>query len=232
MKTAVLAPLETTWEAWVLGGGAAASFERADLPLDVEIGPGEDDFLLRQALAHPEHNWLGIEYSRKRVHRYVRKVLHEAGPLGNLRLIWRPAADLVRPFLAPARVQGYTVLFPDPWPKKHHHRYRLLDRPFLEDVGESLVEGGTLRLLTDHLDYAEAIAEAAAGVESLEPALPAPGFETVCEGTLPTVFEARWRAQGKEIHHLVLRRKGVRRGQTRPNPIGPSDPAHEKDPAS
>ena len=53
----------------MLGGGLLHAFEDPSLPLEVEIGPGDDDFLLEQAAAHPHRNWLGIEYSRKRVRR-------------------------------------------------------------------------------------------------------------------------------------------------------------------
>ena len=64
MKTGPFRPFETTWEDWVLGGGLLRAFEDPALPLEVEIGPGDDDFLLEQAEAHPDRNWLGIEYSR------------------------------------------------------------------------------------------------------------------------------------------------------------------------
>lgn len=199
-------PLETTWEAWTLGGGPAAAFERPDQPLEVEIGPGEDEFLLDQALSHPDRNWLGIEYSRKRVHRYVRKTLQRAGPIGNLRLIWRPASDVVRPFLTPDRVRAYHVYFPDPWPKKHHHRYRLLTPSFFGDLRDSLVRGGRVHLLTDHEDYVLEIVEAAAGVAGLRDAIGDGGYEVIPAGERPTVFERRWRAEGLAIYRVELLR--------------------------
>ena len=206
MKTEVRRPFETTWEDWVLGGGAPASFADPSLPLEVEIGPGDDDFLILCAERYPDRNWLGIEYSRKRVHRYARRIQGRLGEVGNLRLIWRPAGDLVRPFLSPARVDTYHVYFPDPWPKKHHHRYRLLHAGFLADVAESLVPGGRFLLLTDHAEYAAEVVEEAGRVDGLVNACPAPGYELVEAGDRRTPFEERWRERGLAIHRIELNR--------------------------
>ena len=152
---APLRPLETLWDDWVSGQGVAQAFGDPTLPLEVEVGPGEDDFLLECAVAQPERNWLGIEYSSKRVSRYVRRVLALAGPLKNLRLVWRPAADVIGPFLSPGKVAGYHVHFPDPWPKKHHARYRLMEPDFVHALAMSLAPGGTLDVVTDSRDYLE-----------------------------------------------------------------------------
>ena len=191
----IFRPYETTWEDWALRGGVEASFADRTLPLEVEIGPGEDDFLLESALADPGRNWLGIEYSHKRVARYVRRVERTAPGLGNLRLAWRPARDVVAPFLTPARVRAYHVHFPDPWPKKHHGRYRLLQPEFLRDLEASLVAGGTVHVATDHLAYVEEmlLAFAETGLRRVESAP---------RDRRPTPFETRWRAMGRAIHRL------------------------------
>lgn len=207
MKSGPFRPLETTWEDWVLGGGLLRAFEDPALPLEVEIGPGDDDFLLEQAEARPDHNWLGIEYSRKRVRRAVRRIERRLGTPGNLRLAWRPAADVVGRFLTPAKVHRVHVYFPDPWPKKHHHRYRLLSPEFLADLRDSLEPGGELRFCTDHLDYAQETLDAFASVGGWENLLPEPGFEILQPTGRLTVFEKRWRDEGRTIHRLLLRRR-------------------------
>ena len=202
MRTDVLRPLETTWEDWRLGGGLRQAFADPALPLEVEIGPGDDDFLLESALAHPGHNWLGIEYSRKRIRRYVRRVVDRAGELANLRLAWRPASDVVGPFLSPDVVRTYHVYFPDPWPKKHHHRYRLVNPAFLSELGSSLEPGGVVKIATDHRDYVEEILESFGEVEGFENAIGGAGYEIVSEAERTTAFERRWRAEGLPIHRL------------------------------
>ncbi len=199
-------PLETTWEDWVLGGGVRAAFDDPTLPLHVEIGPGDDDFLLECAVDDPSRNWLGIEYSRKRVRRYARKVRERAGELPNLRLIWRPAADVVGPFLTPERVETYHVYFPDPWPKAHHARYRMMDEAMIVSLRESLVHGGSIRVATDSAKYARQMLETLEAVDGLSNALPPPGFRVLESGDRMTVFEERWRAEGREILSLHFQR--------------------------
>jgi tRNA (guanine-N7-)-methyltransferase len=205
-RRAPLRPYETTWEDWLLGGGAAAQFGDPSLPLEVEIGPGDDEFLLESALGSPGCNWLGIEYSRKRVRRQVRRVQASGRPLANLRFIWRPAADLVGPFLTPERVASFHVYFPDPWPKAHHARYRLLHPGFVQHLRDGLRRGGTLDVATDDEDYAREIAAGCATVAGLR-AVPAdrPGGVAVDR---PTLFEERWRALGRTIHLLRYRKEG------------------------
>jgi tRNA (guanine-N7-)-methyltransferase len=201
-----LRPLETLWEDWLEGRGVAAAFADPRLPLEVEIGPGEDDFLLEAALARPDRNWLGIEYSSKRIARYVRRVLARAGPLPNLRLVWRPAADVIGPFLTPARVAGYHVHFPDPWPKKHHARYRLMGPEFVADLAASLAPGGELEVATDSRDYLEEMLAVLGGEPRLANRLPAPGWRQPPAGDRATVFERRWREEGRQIHALSFLR--------------------------
>lgn len=201
-----LRPLETLWEDWLGGRGVASAFADPSLPLEVEIGPGEDDYLLEAALARPDRNWLGIEYSSKRVHRYVRRVRERAGPLPNLRLVWRPAADVVGPFLTPGRVAGYHVHFPDPWPKKHHARYRLMGPDVVGALAASLAPGGTLDVVTDSRDYLEEMLVALAAEPRLTNLLPAPGWREPPAGDRATVFERRWRDAGRSIHALAFRR--------------------------
>lgn len=206
MKPCVFRPHETTWEDWVLGGGLLRAFEDPSLPLEVEIGPGDDDFLLEQAEAHRDRNWLGVEYSRKRVRRTVRRIERRLGTPGNLRLVWRPAADVVGRFLTPGKVSRYHVYFPDPWPKKHHQRYRLLSPEFLTDLRDSLEVGGEVRFCTDHLEYGQETLEAFGGIDGWENRLPEPGYEILAPGDRLTVFEKRWRDAGRTIHRLSFRR--------------------------
>lgn len=196
-------PLEITWEDCLLGGGVVAQFADPGLPLHVEIGPGDDTFLMDSAAAEPDKNWLGLEYSRKRVRRYVRRVERELGHSGNLRLLWRPASDVVGPFLTPEVVSGYHIYFPDPWPKAHHARYRLMAPAFAASLRDSLVPGGALRMATDSIAYAEEIVASVAEVDGLVNVFGSPGYEPRDVGEHITAFERRWRDAGRHI--LALR---------------------------
>ncbi len=205
-RLAPLRPHETTWEDWLLGGGAGARFEDPKLPLEVEIGCGDDDFLRESAGARPDRNWLGIEYSRKRVQRTIRRIERHGRPLPNLRIIWRPAADLVGPFLTPEVVHAFHIYFPDPWPKAHHARYRLITPAFVTTLREALAPPGRIDIATDSADYTEEIRAAfaaAGGMRAVPDARPGEGGVA---GSRPTVFEERWRAMGRTIHFLRFQR--------------------------
>lgn len=209
-------PYETTWEDWLLGGGAGGQFHDPTLPLEVEIGPGEDDHLYDSAVAHPEHNWIGIEYSSRRVRKYVRKIERRGVTLPNLRMIWRPAPDLVGPFLSPGVVDTYHIYFPDPWPKAHHERYRLLTPKFATALAESLVPHGRIDLATDSSAYAEqaeaAFSEVAGlGREEIEGYAIERSHQASGRAAPPrrlTVFEERWRSLGRRISFLRFRKEG------------------------
>ena len=205
----VLAPYEVTWEPLLLEG-IHAQFHNPHAPLEVEIGPGDDGFLARRATQVPERNWLGIEYSHKRVRRYVRRLerLDVAGASHwkNVRLVWRPARDVIAEFLSPAQVDTYHIYFPDPWPKAHHARYRLLQPAFLHDVGESLAPDGRVFIATDSHRYAEGVLEAVASVPTLENLVPSRGIARRPLGDHMTAFEAQWREMGRSIFALELGR--------------------------
>lgn len=206
-KLSPLRPYETTWEDWLLGGGAAAQFEDPGKPLEIEIGPGDDEFLYDSAVAHPESNWLGIEYSRKRIRRYVRKIERRGVPLPNLRLIWRPARDLIGPFLSPGKVTTFHIYFPDPWPKAHHARYRLITPELVSALHGSLVAHGRVDLATDSTEYAEEMREAFDAVGGWQAEDVRVDFEArAAEGRI-TVFEERWRALGRSIQFLRYRKE-------------------------
>lgn len=210
-RPAPLRPYETTWEEWLLGGGASARFADPSLPLQVEIGCGDDDFLFESAKAHADHNWLGIEYSRKRVRRTIRRIERTLGPgadpMPNLRMIWRPAADLVGPFLTPGRVQAFHIYFPDPWPKAHHARFRLMTPEFVTSLREAMTAGGTLDFATDSDEYiveTDEVVGQVGGLVRVPDARPGPGGVA---GDRPTVFEERWRAMGRTIHFHRYRKE-------------------------
>ena len=113
-----------------------------------------------------------------------------------------PAADLVEPFLSPARVARYHVHFPDPWPKKHHARYRLVEPTFARALAASVAPGGAIVLATDSPEYAVEIHAAFSVLPELRSAHPDPGWIKTAKGARATVFEERWRAMGREINAL------------------------------
>ncbi len=124
-------------------------------PIHIEIGSGKGTFLLNQAKSIPGDNFLGIEWARK----YYRYAVDRIGRWGltNVRIIRTDAAVFIRDFVPDNCVDCFHIYFPDPWPKKRHHKRRFLCQENLEHLIRCLKNGGKLQIATDHADYFEQI---------------------------------------------------------------------------
>jgi tRNA (guanine-N7-)-methyltransferase len=127
----------------------------------LEIGFGDGEALIDQAVANPTLDYLGIEvYSPGIGH----CLLHaEARNVTNLRLICHDAVEVLTYQIADGAFRRINLYFPDPWPKKRHHKRRLLQPDFLELAASKLHPGGALHIATDWQNYAEYIDEVIAG---------------------------------------------------------------------
>jgi len=124
-------------------------------PVHIEIGTGKGTFLLNQAGAQPGDNFLGIEWARK----YYRYAVDRIGRWGltNVRIIRTDAATFLADFIPDNSVECFHIYFPDPWPKKRHHKRRFICPANLEHLLRCLKTGGQLKIATDHTDYFEQI---------------------------------------------------------------------------
>ena len=169
---------------------------RRKAPLHVDLGCGDGCFLCALAQRLPDKNFLGIERLSGRVRSSERK----AASLDNVRLLQIESFYAVRYLLPAESVETFYLLFPDPWPKRRHHRRRIFSRDFLDSVAAALKENGLLHVATDQLEY----------FQQIEPLSRAhPQFEIVDfdDAVLPlTKFERRFREQGLPIYQLTLRR--------------------------
>jgi tRNA (guanine-N7-)-methyltransferase len=175
-----------------------------DAPRTLEIGFGNGENLAALAAAHPEHDYLGVEVHRPGIGRLLR-TLEERG-LGNVRVLCQDAVELLGERIAPASLHEILILFPDPWPKKRHHKRRLVQPPFVACAARALETGGLLHLATDWQPYALemlAVLNAADGLANLAPDggfLPRPAQRT------PTRFEVRGTRLGHGVWELGFRR--------------------------
>ena len=131
----------------------------------LEIGFGNGETLVAQAAADPARDFIGVEVHRPGVGHCL--LAAEAAGLRNLRVIVHDAVEVLREQVPAGSLQRVNVYFPDPWPKKRHHKRRLLQSPFLELLATRLATGGTLRLATDWQNYAEHIDEVLAAAPAL-----------------------------------------------------------------
>lgn len=117
-------------------------------PLEVEIGSGKGTFLLETAKANPEINYLGIEWARE-FYLYTSDRVRRAG-LTNVRTLRADAAEFFRWRCPSGLAHAVHLYFSDPWPKRKHHKNRVVQHRFLAEVWRVLIAAGELRIVTDH----------------------------------------------------------------------------------
>lgn len=190
---------------------AAEIFGR-DAPLIVEIGSGSGDCVVAAAAAHPETDFICVEVWSPGVAQTIAKAAR--AQLSNLRIVQADAAGLVASALPEASVEELWVFFPDPWPKKKHHKRRLVEPHFAQTVARVLRPGGVWRLGTDWEDYAFAMRE----VLRAEPAFEDAGsgdaageggvdFTARFEGRVMTRFERKGLDVGHTVYDIAVRRR-------------------------
>jgi tRNA (guanine-N7-)-methyltransferase len=135
----------------------------------LEIGFGDGEALIDQAVANPTLDYLGIEVYNPGIGHCL---LHaEARNVTNLRLICHDAIEVLQLQVGDSALHRINVYFPDPWPKKRHHKRRLLQPDFLELAASRLAEHGSLHVATDWQDYAGHIDAAVAACPSFSVAV-------------------------------------------------------------
>ena len=182
---------------------ALAAFGR-EAPRTLEIGFGNGENLLALAAADPGRDFLGIEVHRPGVGRVLLGL--EARALTNVRIICHDAVEVLGQQIAPQWLQEILILFPDPWPKKRHHKRRLIQRPFAELLASRLVPGGVLRLATDWQPYALQMLETLSVVPGLRNLAADGAFVARPAERAPTRFERRGERLGHEVWDLAFRR--------------------------
>jgi tRNA (guanine-N7-)-methyltransferase len=122
-------------------------------PVIIEIGFGMGIATAMIAQAMPAYNYLGIEVHRPGIGRLLWEIEHRA--LTNVRFIEYDAVEVLECMVPDHSVRGFHIFFPDPWPKKRHHKRRLMTRPFTNLLATKLAVSGYLYMVTDWVDYAE-----------------------------------------------------------------------------
>jgi tRNA (guanine-N7-)-methyltransferase len=169
-----------------------------DAPLVLEIGSGMGETTAAIAKAHPEIDFLAVEVHGPGVGSLLNRIA--ADGLENLRVIRHDASEVLEKMIADGALAGLHLFFPDPWPKKRHHKRRLLQPAFAALAARKLAEGGIFHAATDWPDYAEQMQAVLADEPLLVPAK---------EGLVArptTKFEARGQRLGHAIRDLYFRR--------------------------
>jgi tRNA (guanine-N7-)-methyltransferase len=168
-------------------------------PLVVEVGSGVGESLVALAASRPSYDVLAFEVWRPGVAGALWRL--EAAGVDNVRLISVDAVWSMRHLFAPGSIAELWTFFPDPWPKKRHHKRRLVQPAFAHDAATALTDGGRWRLATDWAEYADAMRT----VLDAEPLLNG-GVSERWEERPVTRFEGRGLDEGRPVTDLTYRR--------------------------
>ncbi len=174
-------------------------------PRILEIGFGNGGNLAALAQAHPERDYLGVEVHRAGIGRLLLSV--ETAALTNVRLICHDAVEVLAEQVPADSLDEIVILFPDPWPKKRHHKRRLIQPSFVDLAASRLKRHGTLRLATDWEPYAQQMLEVLAACPILENLAADHAFADRSAERVPTRFEQRGTRLGHGVRDLTFRRR-------------------------
>jgi len=171
----------------------------------LEIGIGDGETLLAVAALHPERDFLGVEVHRPGLGHCLLGI--ESGGLTNVRLIAHDAVEVLERQLPDASLDEVLLYFPDPWPKKRHHKRRIVQPAFAELLATRLKPGGSFRLATDWAPYAEHMLEVLRASPSFSNASATGDYVPRPTSRPLTKFERRGERLGHEVFDLEFRRK-------------------------
>lgn len=201
--------VEQLWPRYGVALADAASFDitaffEQQAPLILEIGFGMGGSLAAMAAANPELNYLGVEVHRPGVGRLMRFL--DEQQINNVRVVNDDAMKLLTEYLPDESLSGFQLFFPDPWPKKKHHKRRLVQPPFIELLVTKLVAGGFIHMATDWQPYAEHMEAVLARCSTISNAKGTPLYEQCVAQRPDTRFENRGKRLGHTITELVYKK--------------------------
>jgi tRNA (guanine-N7-)-methyltransferase len=171
-------------------------------PKILEIGFGMGGATAQIAAEYPENDYLGIEVHTPGIGALMR--LLDAGNISNVRIIQHDAVEVLNYMIAPDSLDGIHIYFPDPWPKKRHHKRRLIQSPLASLLASRIKPGGYLHLATDWQEYAEWMLEVLRGEPQLQNT--ATGYAPKPDYRPETKFERRGLNLGHGVWDLVFRK--------------------------
>lgn len=200
--------LQTLWPVYGLAEGDEV-IEFSNLfgnshPVILEIGFGNGNATWQMASAHPEENYLAVEVHRPGVGHLLLNL--EEHVIDNVRIACQDAVELLHQRIPDSSLAGVRIYFPDPWPKKRHHKRRIIQASFIELLAEKMQPGGNLHLATDWEPYAEHMLEVLNKSPVFENCSPENGSVPKPDWRPATKYEKRGERLGHGVYDLVFRR--------------------------
>ncbi|MCF7956952.1 MAG: tRNA (guanosine(46)-N7)-methyltransferase TrmB [Phycisphaerae bacterium] len=178
-------------------------------PIEIEIGSGKGTFLLNQAKAHPQTNFLGIEWANKYYQLSVDRM--RRWNMTNVRVLRTDAVDFIGRYVPDQAIETVHIYFPDPWPKTRHHKRRFFNPDPILAVHRCLKVGGQLRYATDHAEYFQWTCDIIRNNEKIAPLFQEVDFaptQAADEGEwVGSNFERKYAIEGRSVYRLALVKK-------------------------
>lgn len=173
-------------------------------PVVLEIGFGNGEQLLHASIHEPARNFIGIEVHRPGVGRLMNG-LADAG-VDNIRISNHDAVEVIENQLGPSSLDEIRIYFPDPWPKKRHHKRRLIQTDFVEFLATRVRQGGLLHLATDWAEYAEHMLEVVESSANWQNQAGVGAYSEMPTWRISTHFEKRGVRLGHGVWDLIYQR--------------------------
>ncbi|MGZ5050079.1 MAG: tRNA (guanosine(46)-N7)-methyltransferase TrmB [Methylobacter sp.] len=200
--------LDNYWDTYCLDPSSDYDFSQVfgrSAPLIVEIGFGSGDSLAQTAAANPDKDYIGIEVHRPGVGHLM--LLLEQQGLTNVRIYCHDAMDIIERKLPDHSLDGVHLFFPDPWPKKKHHKRRIVRPSFIELLTRKLKKDGYFHAATDWEHYAEHMLEILSAATGLKNDSPTGDYCERPDYRPLTRFEKRGLRLGHGVWDLIFRKK-------------------------
>jgi tRNA (guanine-N7-)-methyltransferase len=174
-------------------------------PVTLEIGFGNGESLAEMARQAPQQNFLGVEVHTPGVGHLMIKL--DEYHCRNVRILQTDAMELLRHHLPAACLSRVQLYFPDPWPKKRHHKRRIVNQEFTDLLSQTLAPGGVLHMATDWENYAESMLELLSAHPAFINQAGEGNFSPRPESRPLTKFEQRGQRLGHGVWDLLFERK-------------------------
>lgn len=172
-------------------------------PIILEIGFGMGQSLLQMAQASPNVNFIGVEVHKPGVGAFLADLTEHQ--LRNVRIFCADAVAILAHCIKNHSLDGIYIFFPDPWPKRRHHKRRLIQSDFISQLAKKLKPKGYLHLATDWQDYAEHMLKVLSAEKNLMAIDPKdPHFSPLLNRPL-TKYEARGLGLGHPVWEFIFR---------------------------
>ena len=173
-------------------------------PLNLEIGFGVGNFIIEMGIREPNENFIGIDFYHKGIRKVITRIAKYE--ICNARIVYGDAKEKIPLLFNPEELDRVYINFPDPWPKKRHHKRRLIKPGFIKVLAEKLNYGGEIHIATDHEAYAMEILDFFEKEPALKNKNELGAFLSQKEGIPKSKYEKKFISAGERIFYLEFKK--------------------------